>query len=253
MSNTATRAGTPSITRNAHRVIMAWTNELTGAIYARVSTDGGVTFAAQRRFGMTRNQPWLDQGDSSRDGFPTVAVSSGVINVAYYTSQGILKLRRSFNNLNGWTSEVTLTTGGNGYKPTLVAAGSTVVAGFAVYTGADIYTAFWRSTNQGKNWSLAAALSAKAGAPSYQPVISVASGTWRVTFERCLDHACGGSDVFYRESTDATSWTSASRTTSGPNDYQSPVGVTFTDAIVVTFMTFDPTSGAADVLSRRGS
>jgi hypothetical protein len=253
MSSRATRAGLPSITRSGSRVVLAWTDEITGAVSVRVSTDGGVTFGTRNGIASTTNQPWLDQDDDSFDAFPTIAISGGVINVAYYTSLGGLRLRRSGSNGNSWTTAVTLAKNGNGYKPILVASGSTVVAGYAIYTGTDIYTAFRRSTNSGSSWSAAAALARIVAPPSYQPVISMVSGTWRVAFEQCLDPGCAASNVYYRESADAVSWSAASQATDGPNEYQSPVGVTFTDATVLTFMTLNVANGAIDILSRRGS
>lgn len=253
LSQAAARPGLPSIARSGQRVIVAWTNELTGTVSTRVSTDGGVTFRARTDVATSSNQPWLDQSNDSYDAFPTVAISSGVLNVAYYTSEGTLRLRRSSSNGSTWTTAVTLANNGNGYLPTLVASGNTIVLGYAIYTGSDIWSAFRRSTNKGQTWSTAAAISGRTAAPSYQPVISVRGGTWRVAFERCLTDDCLQSDVWYREGPTGAFWSTASRATNGPNDFQGPVGVTFTDAIVLTYMTFDPASGEFDILSRRGS
>lgn len=254
MSSSGTRAGIPSITRTGTRVVLAWTNELTGVVSVRVSTNGGLSFNLRTDIATSTNRPFLDQGSNAFDAFPTVAISGNVINVGYYTSQGTLSLRRSSSNGSSWTTAITLASNGNGYKPILTASGSTIVVGYAIYTGTDVYSAFRRSTNNGASWSTAAALSGKSAPPSYQPVISVRLGTWRISFERCLDDECTQSDIYYRESTNsAASWTTASRASDGPGDYQSPVGVTFTDEILVTFMTYDIETETLDIVARKGS
>ena len=59
--------------------------------------------------------------------------------------------------------------------------------------------------------------------------------------------------MIYRESSNGSSWGAGSRATEGPNAFQSPVGVTRTDAVVVTFLTFDTVNETIDILSRRAS
>ena len=253
LSASGHRVGFPSVARAGDKVAVTWTDERTGAVGVRVSTSGGQSWLSRMNIATSVNQPWIDDGIHLIDAFPTVAIANGMVNVGYYTSPGTLKLRRSSTNGITWFSAVTLASNGNGFMPRLVSSGTSLVLGYAVYTGTDIYTAYRRSIDKGKSWSSAAVLSGASAPPSYQPVMSYAEGKWRVAFERCLDESCSSSDVLYRESADGVSWSAASRATNGPNEYQWPIGVTYADGIIVTYATIDATTDNLDLLLRKGS
>ena len=253
LSPSGARPGFPSVARAGDKVAVAWTNEASGTVGVRVSTNGGQGFFPRTDIATSVNQPWVDDGVSSVDAFPTVAIANGMVNVGYYTSLGTLKLRRSSSNGATWFSAVTLASNGNGFMPRLVSSGSSLLLGYAVYTGTDIYTAYRRSTNKGQSWSSVAVLSGASAPPSYQPVMSYGEAKWRVAFERCLDEGSSSSDVLYRESADGVSWSAASRATNGPNEYQWPIGVTYADGIIVTYGTLDATTDNLDLQLREGS
>jgi hypothetical protein len=254
LSPTGARGGFPSVTRDGQgRVAVAWTNELTGKVSVRVSTDSGASFGPRKDIATSTNQPWVDFDDFAVDAFPAVAIAGGTVNVAYYTSLPVLKLRRSTDGGATWTPSVTLASNGNGFKPALVAGGTSLLVGYAVYTGTDIYTAYRRSTNKGGSWSSPASLSSPNAAPSYQPVISFRGGRWRIALERCLDDTCLASDAFYRHSADGLSWSTVSRVTDGPNDYQTPVGIDLAQKVIVAFTSYDPIAETQDILIRPGS
>jgi hypothetical protein len=257
LSPAGARVGFPSVARSGDKVAVAWTNERSGTVGVRVSTNGGQSFFARTDIATSTNKPWVGDGVNLIDAFPTVAIANGMINVGYYTSPGTLKLRRAHNAIPHspatWFSAVTLANNGNGFMPRLVSSGTSVLLGYAVYTGTDTYTAYRRSTNKGQSWSSVAVLSGASAPPSYQPVMSYGEGKWRVAFERCLDEGCSSSDVLYRESADGVSWSAASRATNGPNEFQWPIGVAYAGGIIVTYATLDAATDNVDLLLRKGS
>ena len=125
------RVGFPSVARAGDKVAVAWTDERTGTVTARISTSGGQTWNSRVNIATSTNQPWVDDGIHLIDAFPTVAIANGMVNVAYYTSPGTLKLRR-YSSANGWFSAVTLASNGNGFMPRLVSSGTSLLLGYAV-------------------------------------------------------------------------------------------------------------------------
>jgi hypothetical protein len=83
--------------------------------------------------------------------------------------------------------------------------------------------------------------------------LSVRDGTVRAVFERCLDLDCNRSGVFYRQSSNGTSWTAAERVSTTARDYAWPAGVGFAGRIIVLYNEFSLASDALDVTVRTGT
>jgi hypothetical protein len=253
LSPAGTEVGFPSVATSRGKVVVAWTNALTGKVGVRASDDGGVTFNPRTDVARCTNRPFLP-GDDKIDAWATVAISDGAINLAFYTSPNTLKLRRSGDNGASWTPAVVLARNADGNQPSIARNGTRLLVGYAVELagGADSYAAFRRSENRGASWSPPTALSSASAPPSYRPVITYSNSRWHAAFERCLQHGCLRSQVYYRQSALGSSWTASAQATSGPGIEQSPVGIAH-DAgkLFIVFVSKDDDSGESDVLVRQ--
>jgi hypothetical protein len=253
LSPPGSEVGFPSVAHSRGKVVVAWTNAVTGKVGVRASDDGGLTFNPRSDVATSNNRPFLP-GDDKIDAWATVAISDGAINLAFYTSPNTLKLRRSGNNGASWTPAVALARNADGNQPSIARNGTRLLIGYAVELdgGADSYAAYRRSENRGASWSPAAALSGASAPPSYRPVITYSHSRWHAAFERCLQHGCLRSQVFYRQSALGSSWTSISQATSGPGIEQSPVGIARDSGkLFIVFVSKDDESGSSDVLVRQ--
>jgi hypothetical protein len=253
LSQTGMETGFPSVAYSRGNVVVAWTNGTTGKVGVRVSGDGGVTFNPRSEPATSTNRPFLP-GDDKIEAWATVAVSDGVINLAYYTSHDTLKLKRSGNNGGSWTTAVTIANNANGTQPSLAKNGTRLLIGYTaeVDGGPDRYAAYRRSDNRGQSWSSPTALSGASAAPSSGPVIVFSKSRWHVAFERCLSHECNKTQVFYRQSALGSSWSAPSQATRGPGQDQSPVGVTRAfGKLIIVFVSTDDDGGQSDVLVRQ--
>jgi hypothetical protein len=256
------RPGQPAIARDGQQqMAIAWTDQLTGSVNVRVfwidirGSLGLEIWTPTFKLGSSTNRPWSAEGNSSIDALPTVAIARGVINVAYYTSGGTLVLRRSGDHGATWTAPITLARNGDGRHPRLVSMGNSLVVGYASDDGDGLHTTFRRSTDRGRTWSAPRVLSGEAAPPSNAPVLSQRDGTWRAAFERCTDEGCTSSEILYRESDDGLAWGPAT-TLSGPNDFQSPIGIGFEDGSppgaplrpLLAFLSLDAATDARDVM-----
>ena len=243
----------PTVARDgAGRVAVAWTNTNNGRIYVRVSTNGGSTFGPATQLATTTNAPWEGFG-SVREAFPDVAIASGRIHVVFATSAATLKARRTGNDGASWTSALTISSTTNGFMPTVAASGSVVLIGFAMLTD-DIWTVYRRSNDGGASWGAATALVGKSQAFSFQPIVSVRGGVWRVAMEKCANNSCTASMTLYRESSDGgRTWSGASRVSPASALYAAPVGVSESEGkAVVAYLRYDTTNGPQDVHVRSG-
>jgi len=257
LSPAGTQAGFPSVARAGSKVVVAWTNAITGKVGVRTSGDGGATFQPRTDVATTTNQPFIDSaGDFSLEAWATVIYSDGVINLAYRTSESTLKLRRSGNNGGSWTPAITLATNVDAGEPSLAVSGRTVLIAYTVDPAgtSNGHAVYRRSGNAGQSWSSPAAFSSGSARPSGSPVITFRSSAWRVAFTRCIDLGCVEQQVFYRQSAGGSSWGATTKVTSGPGDFQSPVGVTHDKGkAIVMFNSSDASGDLNNVLVRQGN
>ena len=69
-----------------------------------------------------------------------------------------------------------------------------------------------------------------------------------------MDDGCFEQQVYYRQSADGVSWGATTKVTSGPRDFQDPVGVTHDNGkAIVVFDSFDAGGSSSNVLVRQGS
>ena len=227
--------GHPTVARSSTgQVTATWTEQDTGKILVRTSTDGGVTWSARRSLGITTNRP--NAPAPARDGFPVVAIGSGVTYVAYYTDFDTLKVRRSFDGAVTWTTAATVTDTGNGFATDLAAAGSRAIVGYTTTTAIDSWTTYRRTADKGATWTAARALAPPSGFQSFEPSLAVRSSTWLVTFTQCRSESCDVSSVYLRESTDGgATWTSPSRASPLSIENAAPGGATIIGPRLVIF------------------
>ena len=126
-----------------------------------------------------------------------------------------------------WSSAVKLTKGG-GLFASIAVSGSTAYVGYDVTNAKGHMTArYRRTTNGGKTWQAYVNLSSPSGMASEEPGMVIdGSGTVHTIFDRCLDARCNNSQqmalgneaVFYRSSSDGTTWSSTDQVSPGNND-----------------------------------
>jgi hypothetical protein len=240
-------AGMPRVARRGSLVVLTWTNEVNGRVYARASTNGGATWSARILLATTTRKV-----GTRYEGFPVVAIGTGVVYVAYYSASKTLRIRRSTNSGSTWTSAAILATNGSGWTPSLAASGSTVVLGYAAVTSTDSWAVIRRSTTKGVSWGSAVDVGGRSSAPSFSPVVSVRGTRWMLAFERCTSSSCTTSDAWYRASTNAGStWASASRVSVRHRSWEAPTDVDVATKTLVVYT--DSNRSAGDVDVRQGS
>ena len=252
LSPNGTTVGFPKVARDdTGRVLVVYTDEKTGKIWMRLSTDGGTSFAARIALATTSNRPW--DGETLREGFPSVAVARGVFHVALYRTAHELVVRRSVNGAATWTSPRTVTSAGSGYFPQIVASGRTVLIGYAAASPTTWYAAYRRSTDKGVAWSGEVALSSKKGNATFAPVLSAVGGQWTAAFERCSNAACSSSVARVRTSSDGgASFLAATTASHAGVTYAWPVGSAFTGNWVTVYATYTEAGGVEGVWSVLG-
>jgi hypothetical protein len=197
-----------------------WTDQL--AIRTRVSTDGGRTFGEANVLWESTGWQWVE---------PSIAVGDGVIYAAYVRS-GKLLLRRSMDLGAHWNAPQTLAQG-DVMDVAMVAAGSTAYVAFTKGPRFDQRVHYRGTNDAGATWTPPSSLSPAGADPSRFPHLSIDAGVIRAVFEQCLDAECSQSDVYYRESTNGLTWTSAESVTEGLGRYEWPAGVTAGPPIVL--------------------
>jgi hypothetical protein len=205
-------AGPPRIARYGNRVAIVWTNELDGRIYLRRSTDGGATWLPRQLLATTTSRPYRDVTiNTLLDGFPVVAMSAGMVYVAYMSAAHTLRLRVSRDTGASFGSALTLATNA-AFKSALglAASGSTVMVGYAAYRYTDTWPIVRRSTDRGAHWASPVALSPASSYQGFAPLVAVRGSRWMAAFERCDNTACSISHVRYRASTNGgLTWSAA--------------------------------------------
>jgi BNR repeat-like domain len=256
LSPTGTQAGFPTVARFGSQVVVAWTNAVTGKVGVRTSDTGGATFNPRTDLAMTTNQPFVDVGDVSLEAWATVGYSEGIINLAFRTSDSTLKLRRSEDNGGSWTPALALAHNVDGAKPSMAEHSGTVFIAYTVdpTSTSNGHVMYRRSTNTGRSWSAPAAFSSGSEPPSGAPVVSWRSSRWTMAFSRCMDDGCSETQVYFRSSYRGTSWGTASQVTTGPGDFQDPVGLTkYGHKAIVVFNSVDASGTLTNVLVRTGT
>jgi len=253
LSPAGTEAGSATVARSSSQVVVAWTNAGTGKVGVRVSDDGGTTFGPRSDLATSANEPNTGMAGDPTEGWATVAISDGRINVAYHTSDTTLKLRRSGDGGDSWTTAVTLATDSVGLVPPSIASGGVkLLIGYTVQTRSGfVYAAYRRSGDRGASWSTAIPFSGASTAATAAPVVTFRASRWRVAFSRFVGEA--DTHIYYRQSLDGISWGTATKAVSGPRPSQFPVGVTHHDGkVIIVYNTSDGT-GVVDVRVRQGS
>ena len=240
-------AGMPRIARRGSLVAATWTDEVTGKVFAKVSTDGGATWNPRVVLATSTRKV-----GSRYEAFPVVAVGSGVIYVAYYNGTHSLRLRRSTTSGATWSSYKTITTSGNGWYPSLAASGSKAIIGYARSSSSDVWAVIKRSTDSGANWGSTISLASQSSYPSFSPVVAVRGSRWMAIYEKCTSNSCVNSDVYYRgSSTSGSTWSTASKASVRKRKWVAPAGVEVATKTLVLFVDYN--SSGNDVYLRQGS
>ncbi len=249
LSPTLGSAGLPRVLRGpAGRVLVTWTDEVSGVISVRASTNGGASFGAAKVLARTSNHPLKDR--SLSEAYPTLASGTGVIYAAYAAGPKTIRLRRSTDGGAHWSKAVTLATNASGQGLSVAAHGSTVVVGYAATSGGDAWAVVRRSGTKGVRWGAAGALAARSGAPSSAPVITYRAGAFHAAFEKCLSDACSRSAVYYRRSAGGSTWSKAVAVSVRKRSFDYPVDV---DVATKVLVLYDDVNGSAgDVYVRQG-
>jgi hypothetical protein len=250
----AAAAASPSYPRlvrdAANRVVIAWTDDVTGAMYIRRSTDGGVTWLNPQSIDTTTNKP---ADDSYFDAFPDVAAGASILYLVYYKSASSLRVRRSTNGGSTWTAATTIASNGSGYIPSVTATGSSAVIGYGIWSSPHLYAAIRRTSDKGATWKTVVKLGSSTGYWTFQPMVARGGSRWQAVYERCLDANCAATGVYYRSSADGVSWTTAVRISSSPRPFESPGGLAYADRVGVAFGDWAPKVLDSDLFFRAGS
>jgi hypothetical protein len=242
-------AGPPRVARRGALVVVTWTNQRSGAIYANRSTDGGARFSGRVSLGSTSSR-----SSGLYEAWPAVAIGTGVVYVTYFASPKKLRIRRSTTSGATWKPAVTLATNGSGYQPSVAASGSTVIVGYAAMNSArtDAWAVTRRSTDKGASWRGVVALSTASSTPSFSPVVSVRGSRWMAIYDRCTTSRCSNSDVFYRASTSGgRTWSSPLKASVRTRRHGEPCDVERATKTLVMYVDWD--SKGSDVYVRQGS
>ena len=239
----------PRLSRNGSGVvIVTWTDDVTGRVYIRRSTDSGATFVAAQHLDTTTSQP-----EGYFDAFPDVAAGTGVHYLVYYKSASGLRVRRSTDGGVTWSASASLATNGSGYFPDIVASGPSALVGYAVWSSPNLYTAIRRTVDSGATWRTAVPIGATTGNRSFQPKVAIGGGSWHVAYERCVEATCDTSGVYYRSSTTATTWVAAVRVSNTQRPYEAPGGLAYGGRLGLAFDDNDPDSLERGAYFRAGS
>jgi hypothetical protein len=253
LSPTQESAGPPRIARYGSRVAVVWTDQLTGRIYMRRSSNGGATWASRQLVATTTNRPYTGARSALREGFPVAAYgSSGAFYVAYYSASKVLKIRRSTNYGASLKSAKTLAKNAvtkSWAPPALAARSSAVIVGYATTT-AGKWTVIRRSTDKGVSWRTVVSLHTSKKYWSGPPVLAVRGKRWMVAYERC-NSTCSTSVVYYRASTtNGSKWTIAQAASTRKTKYNVPADVDVATKTMLLYVDYSSTTN--DVYLRRG-
>jgi len=250
LSRTAAPAddpGVPRVARKGNLVIVTWTSLDTGVVRARISQDGGATWA-WAALGKSSNQPYLPA--PLREAFPVPAIGTGVVYVLFYGPSPALQIRRSLDNGLTWGPVVTLATNGNGWYPDIAATGGKAVVGWTAFTSTDNWSAFRRTTDKGATWASARELAPRSGPPSFEPTLSYRGGLWIATYTRCVLNDCAQSAIYHRDSANGSTWNAVSRVSPGSLGQAFTGGATLAGKQIVAFTGLPEDFSSSNVYAR---
>jgi hypothetical protein len=254
LSPTNESAGPPRIVRSGSRVAIVWTDQLTGKIYLRRSSNGGSTWSARQLVGTTSALPYTSTTQKTlREAFPVAAYgSSGAFYVAYYSASKTLRIRRSTDYGATFKTSVALATNAvtkSWAPPALAASSSTVLVGYATAT-AGKWTVMRRSTDKGAHWGSVVALNSSKTYWSGAPVLAVRGSKWMAAYERC-NSTCSYSTVYYRASTSGGStWGTAVSASQRKTKYNIPADIDVATKTMLLYVDYSSTTN--DVYLRLG-
>ena len=237
----------PRIAPSGSLVVLTWTNEVDGRVYARVSTDGGASWASR---GASRDHD--AEGRLAVRGVPRGGARHG------RRARGVLQrvqdatgpsiddqwheLGERGHPVDEWRRL------GSGRRRKWLDGGCRL-RGRDVGGRLDGGPA---EHGQGRPLGFGGVLAPKSSYPSFSPVLAVRGTRWMAVFERCASNSCSVSDacvpVEHRRRhdvvVDVEGVTTASR-------YEMPVGVDVATKTLVMYV--DYSSSQQDVYVRQGS
>jgi hypothetical protein len=233
-------------------VAVVWYESASNTIRARVSTNGGSSFGSARTLA-TIPQAWARM--------PVVAVGDGVVYAAYFIDETRIRVRRSLDGGASWKSATTVADNGSQHETidalALTADGSLAYVGFTFENASGMGVRYRRSTDKGASWAAPADLASPSTSPRFRPRLSLRGGVVRAAFVRCTTPACGGAAVFYRQSTNGTSWSAAEKASHNATNWAWPAGVGFAGKVIVLYEAHNggtsPYGPNVDVYVRAGS
>lgn len=189
----------PAVARGPGGIVAAIYEDVqNGNVAVRVSTDGGMTFAPAD----------ILTGAGGEMGL-AVAIGDGVIYAAYSVGFESLRVKRSLNNGVTWSDAARITNNLWEDGISLAAAGTQA---YIAYTGPNDWPNFSqvryrRTVDRGAHWSSAMPL-ARGDWTTSDPDLGLAGGVLHAAFTLCapdIDY-CAAYWVFYRRSTNGTTW-----------------------------------------------
>ena len=250
LSSSLGAAGPPRVLHGpSGRILVTWTDEVSGTIFVRTSTNRGASFGSAVTLGKTTSHPLADH--DLVEGYPTLAAGKGVLYAAFFTSAKTLRLRTSTDGGGHWSTAVKIATNGSGQAPSIAATGSTVIVGYAATSGRDRWAVIRRSTNKGGHWSAAISLGARTSTPTSAPVLTRRAGAFHAAFERCTSDACTKSTVYYRRSAAGATWSKRVAVSVRKRSFDYPADVDVATRVLVLYD--DVSDSAGDVYVRQGS
>ena len=209
------------------RVVVSWTRGVPysedSSVRVRVSTDGGASFGPTR----------VIASNGAIAG--RVALGDGVIYVAYSTVNFKARVRRSVDGGNTWNDAFKVSTA-RGDGPTITASGSTAYVGFQRCSSTTCATSVRTTTNSGSSWSVPVNLTSSTGKPAEVPELTVSGAIVRAAYARCRTFTeCAETDVYYRESSNGTTWTSQEKVSTSSTDLALPQGIAVSGRILVMY------------------
>ena len=222
---TTNSQGIPAVTRSGSQVVVAYFDLATGRLYARRSLDGGALWQPRVAIGSSTLQPYED---GARDGVPALDFGTGVLYATWASSETSIVVRRSLDGGVTWGSTVTLETKADGTTPRVSAAGSQAMVTFGYFNSQVNGSARVRkTTDKGATWAPARQVSSGTRPASSQDVLR-AGGKWRISYIQCLANDCSTSDgLFYRDSPDGVTWSTATRYSTTARPYMSSLGLAY--------------------------
>ncbi len=192
-------------------VVVGWTDDGSAAMYVRRSTDSGSNFEPAQLIGTTTAHPFETRPDRP-DGSVTVAAGDGVAYVAYLSSQSTIKMRRSSDSGTTWSAPVKLAANADGFSEIdLSAEGPRAVVAYAATNGKTDWARYRETKDAGVTWRSAVNLTTKSQPHAWYTAVSIAGGTVRFAYTRCVTKACNKEAVYYRQRVGSAPLSSPSR------------------------------------------